>query len=480
MLEPGVLLILGGILAISVLIAHIAGRMGVPSLVAFLVLGMVLGAKGLDGVNFHNVELAQTVGTIGLLAILFEGGLSTSFRRLRQVALPAITLSTIGVVTTAIVVGLVARFLFDLPWAYSMLIGAVVSSTDAAAVFATLRFTRIRRKIARTLEAETGGNDPAAIALTIGFITWIQHPEFRFMDMFELMVHELGVGLIMGVALGLVARRVFARLPHSVGSFAPVASISACVLAYSLTDVLGGSGFLAVYLVGLAIGSTPSRYRGQLTTFHEGLAFLAQVAMFIILGLFVVPKDLLGVAVPSIVLSLVLILVARPLAVYLSTFKLGFTVQEKALLGYAGLRGAVPIVLGTFVLSAGLPFGQDIFNTVFFIVLMSALVQGTTLERVAKKLKLTDELPPDTEEDFSKKLEKIRFVVAPTHAISGVMIKEVGLLPKAKITQIKRGPKTLKPEPNTLIEPGDSLIITAPLSLHPELEDVFGRWRRRI
>ena len=480
MLEPGVLLILGSILAISVVIAHIAGRMGVPSLVAFLVLGMALGANGLDGADFHSVEMARTVGTIGLLAILFEGGLSTSFRRLRQVALPAMALSTIGVVVTAIVTGLVAHTLFNLPWAYSMLIGAVVSSTDAAAVFATLRFTRIRRKIARTLEAETGGNDPAAIALTIGFITWIQHPEFRFMDMFQLMVHELGIGLLMGVALGLIARKVFAHLPHSVGSFAPVASISACILAYSLTDFLGGSGFLAVYLVGLAIGSTPSRYRGQLTTFHEGLAFLAQVAMFIILGLFVVPKDLLAVAIPSIALSVVLILIARPLAVYLSTFKLGFSLKEKALLGYAGLRGAVPIVLGTFVLSAHLPYGQTIFNSVFFIVLTSALIQGTTLERVAKKLKLTDELPPHVEEDFSKKIEKIRFAVAPTHAISEVKIKEVGLLPKAKIIQIKRGNKTIEPEPNTIIKPGDSLIITAPLSLHPEVEDVFSRWRRRI
>lgn len=480
MLEPGVLLILGVILALSVFIAHIAGRMGVPALVAFLALGMILGGSEFSSINFHNVELAQTVGTVGLVAILFEGGLSTSFRRLRQVAIPAMALSTIGVLVTAIITGLIAHLLFDLSWSYSMLIGAVVSSTDAAAVFATLRFTRIRRKIARTLEAETGGNDPVAIALTIGFIEWIRHPEFRFFDMGMLVFHELAVGLLMGIFLGLIARRIFGRLPHSVGSFAPVASISACILAYSLTDLLGGSGFLAVYLVGLAIGSTPSRYRGQLTTFHEGLAFLAQVTMFIILGLFVIPRDLIGVMVPSIILSLSLILFARPLAVYLSTIKLGFSYKERALLGYSGLRGAVPIVLATFVLSANLEHGKLIFNSVFFIVLTSALIQGTTLEKVAKKLGLIDELPPHIEDGFSRKVEKIRFVVAPSHAIAGVKIKEVGLIQKAKITEIKRGSKTLKPEPNTIIKPGDSLVVSAPLSLHPEVEDVFGRWRRRI
>jgi cell volume regulation protein A len=479
--EALLFLIAGGVLAISIVVALVAANANVPALVAFLAFGMLLGVDGLGHISFTNVELARIVGTIGLVAILFEGGMSTSLRRLREAAVPAILLSTTGVFATAILTGVAAHFLFHLPWAYSMLLAAVVSSTDSAAVFASLRFTQIRRRLARILEAESGLNDPMAIALTIGFISWIQHPHYNLANLGLLLIQQLGIGLLVGLILGRAAMYIFGRLPHSIGAFAPVASVATAALSFGAASVLGGSGFLAVYIVGLAIGSTPSRYRGPMTMFHEGLAFLAQVAMFVIMGLFVVPHELGPVIVPSILLALVLVLVVRPVSVWLSIpFGGHLNNRDKALLGWAGLRGAVPIILATYVLSAGLPHGLLIFNAVFFVVLASTLIQGTTLNWVAKKLDVIDHLPRDKSLAHAQSLERIFFHVAPQHSIASAMVNEVGLPPHAKIIEIKRRSKNIKVGEKTVIKAGDRLCVEAPYAIHPEIEDVFMRWRRRV
>lgn len=482
--EAQLLLIIGAVLAAGVMIALWASRVGVPSLVAFLALGMLLGSDGIGNIAFTDVQLARTVGVIALAAILFEGGLSTSWRRLRQVAGPAALLSTVGVVITAVLTGLAAHELFHLPWLESFLLGAVVSSTDAAAVFATLRFTKIRRRLARTLEAETGGNDPMAVALTIGLIAWIQQPAYGLGNLMVLLFHQLGVGLVVGVLLGLVATRVFAHLPRSLGAFAPVASVAACALSYGIAAAIGGSGFLAVYLVGLAIGSTPSRYRQQLVTFHEGLAFLSQVILFVVLGLLVFPHQLVAVAAASLVLTVLLVVVIRPVAVWLSIPFSHYTTKERLLLGFAGLRGAVPIVLATFVLSSQIGQRETIFNAVFFVVVVSALVQGITLERIARWLGLME--PANiTDAPASKTAAQaphimIEFIVEPNHAIAGVMVKEIGLPKRALVAAIGRGNKKLIPQASTTIESGDHLFVIAPEALRPEVEDVSTRWRRRV
>jgi potassium/hydrogen antiporter len=484
--EGLILLLVGAVLAASIVVALGASRTGVPSLVAFLALGMLLGSEGLGGIEFDDAELARTVGVIGLAAILFEGGLSTSWRRLRQVAVPAALLSTVGVAVTTLVTGAAAYFLFDLTWLEAVLLGAVVSSTDAAAVFATLRYTNIRRRLARTLEAETGGNDPMAIALTIGLIEWIQEPTFAFPELVLLVVRELGIGLVVGVGLGAFAMWAFARLPHSIGAFAPVASVAAGALSFGVADVIGGSGFLAVYLVGLAVGSTPSRYRRGLVAFHEGLAFLAQVAMFIVLGLLVFPSDLPAVALPGLALAALLVLVARPAAVWVSTALHDFTPRERALLGWAGLRGAVPIVLATFVLSSELDrvTADTIFNAVFFVVVVSTLVQGTTLERVAQRLGLVSPGPAivsaPLEVDALGSLELVEFAVANDHAIAGAAVRELGLPRSALIAVVARHGETIPPRGSTIIEPGDRLFVLAPRTIRADLEDVFARWRRRV
>jgi potassium/hydrogen antiporter len=483
--EPGTLLLLvGGILAISMAVALGAARIGVPSLVAFLALGMLLGSDGPGGIEFNDAEVARTVGIAGLAAILYEGGLSTSWRRLRRVAVPAGLLATVGVVATAVLAGVAAQALFDLSWLEAVLLGAVVASTDAAAVFATLRFTHIRRRVARTLEAETGGNDPVAIALTIGLIDWIEDPTFGFPDLVLAVVQQLALGLVVGVVLGAAAMWAFARLPHSIGAFAPVASVATAALTFGVADTIHGSGFLAVYLVGLAVGSTPSRYRRQLVAFHEGLAFLAQVAMFVVLGLLVFPSELPPVALPGIVLAALLVLVIRPAAVWIATAFSNFTHRERALLGWAGLRGAVPIVLATFVLSSHVAEADTIFNAVFFVVVVSTLVQGTTLEWVAERLDLIDPRPSvvvaPLEVDALGSLELVEFDVAGDHAIAGAVVRELGLPRTALIAVVARGHETIPPRGSTVIEPGDRLFVLAPRDNRPELEDVFSRWRQRI
>jgi potassium/hydrogen antiporter len=478
------LLLVGAVLAGSIAVAFGAARVGVPSLVAFLALGMLLGSDGPGGIEFDDAELARKVGIVGLAAILYEGGLSTSWRRLRAVAVPAALLSTVGVVVTAVLTGAAAYLLFDLSRLGSVLLGAVVASTDAAAVFATLRYTHIRRRLARTLEAETGLNDPVAIALTIGLIDWIQKPSFGFPDLLLLVIRQLALGLLTGVVLGALAMWVFARLPQSIAAFVPVASVAAAALSFGAADVIGGSGFLAVYLVGLAVGSTPSRYRRQLVTFHEGLAFLAQVAMFVVLGLLVFPSDLPAVALPGLALAGLLVVVIRPVAVWVSTAFSSFTTRERALLGWAGLRGAVPIVLATFVLSSGLGKAETIFNAVFFVVVVSALVQGTTLEWIAGRLGLVDPRPTvvaaPLEVDALGSLELVEFDVAGDHAIAGAEVRELGLPRSALIAVVARHGDTIPPRGTTVIEPGDRLFVLAPRAMRAALEDVFSRWRRRV
>jgi potassium/hydrogen antiporter len=478
------ILLAGGVLAGSIVVALGAARTGLPVLVAFLGLGMLLGSDGPGGIAFDDAELTRRVGIIGLGLILYEGGLQTSWRRLREVAVPASLLSTVGVIITTVLTGAAAKVLFDLSWLEAMLLGAVVASTDAAAVFATLRFTHIPRRLARTLEAESGGNDPMAIALTLGLIAWIEHPKSKgFWDLDLVVLRQIGLGLVVGVGLAFAATWVFSRIPPSIGAFAPVASLATAAIAFGAADEIGGSGFLSVYLVGLAVGSTPSRYRSQLVAFHEGVAFVAQVVLFVVLGLLVFPRDLPHVALPGLGVAVWLVFAARPAAVWLTTFP-WFARRERILLGWAGLRGAVPIVLATFALSSDVPHKETIFNAVFFVVLVSAIVQGTTLERVARRLGLVRPAPPVPEAPLEvppqSELDLVEFHVSPGDAVDGSAVRELGLPRDALIAVINRGRRSLPPRGSTVVAAGDRLFVLVPRSARADLEDVFGRWRRSV
>jgi cell volume regulation protein A len=478
------MLAIGVVLAASVLIALGAARSGFPALVAFLGLGMVLGSDGPGGIAFDDARLAREVGIVSLAAILYEGGLSTSWRRLRQVVGPATLLSTVGVAATAVVTGCFAHLVFDLSWAEAFLLGSVVASTDAAAVFATLRHTRLRRGLGRTLEAESGGNDPVAIALTLGLIAWVERPTYDVGDLLVLILRQIGLGLVIGIAIGAVATWVFARIPQTIGSFVPVLSAATAAIGFGAADAIHGSGFLSIYLVGLAVGSTPSRYRAQLVTFHEGIAYVAQVTLFIVLGLLVFPSRLPGVALASLGLTAALILVARPVAVWLSTSWFGFSRRERLLLGWAGLRGAVPIVLGTFVLSSHVGSRDTIFNAVFFVVLVSAVLQGTTLEWVAGRLGLvgtpSPASPPLAVSRAWNTLELEEFRVSSDHAIAGAAVRELGLPREALVVVVVRGDEAIPPRGSTTIEAGDVLFVLVPNGKRAEVEDTFARWRRAI
>ncbi|MGE5690518.1 MAG: potassium/proton antiporter [Pseudomonadota bacterium] len=479
-MEGVLLLVVGGILLAALLGAFAASRSGVPLLVVFIGLGMLLGSEGPGGIPFDDPELARAVGVVGLVAILFEGGLTTAWRRLKPVLLTASILGTVGVGITAVVTGLAAAVLLDLDTSTGLLLGAVVASTDAAAVFATLRFTPLRRRLGRVLEAESGVNDPTAVALTVGLIGWIEG-EVGAAGFGLLLVGELALGLVLGVVLGLVASLAFARLPRAMDPFVPVASVATAALSYGLTDVLHGSGFLAVYVVGLFVGNTPSPFRHLIVSFHQGLAFLAQVGLFVALGLLVFPSELLPVAASGLVLTLVLLVAARPLAVWISTLGQGFSRPERVLLGWAGLRGAVPIVLATFAQSEGIAESDTIFNAVFFVVLVSALLQGTTLEWVARRLGLVRRAPaalrPPIEVGAARGLELVEHTVGPGETPAGVHVRDLGLPRQALVAVVVRDGDSIPPRGSTVVQEGDQLFVLMRPALREEVERLFASWR---
>jgi cell volume regulation protein A len=478
------ILIAGAVLLLAVLSAIGTMRLRLPFVLAFLGLGMLLGSEGLGGIYFDDVELARSIGVVALIVILFEGGLTTEWRDLRAVLAPALLLSTVGVVVTAAVTAAAAYFFFDLSWITALLLGAIVGSTDAAAVFATLRFTPLRRRVATLLAAESGANDPMAVALTAGFISWLTIPAYGAEEIAIQLLRELGLGLVIGVGLGLIASRAFARLPPELGAFAPVASVATAGIAYGVADAAHASGFLCVYVVALWIGNTPMALRRTVVAFHEGIAFLAQVVLFIFLGLLVFPSQLGSVALASLALAGVLVFVARPLAVLLSTVAAGFGRRERLFLSWAGLRGAVPIVLATFALSADIAASQTIFNAVFFVVIVSTLVQGTTIEPLARRLRLaTEPRPyhqPPIEIGVIQSLggEILEFQVAPGDALVGSFVRDTGLPRSAIVMLIVRDGSGIPPRGTTRIEAGDRLYILATAEARAPVEQLLVEWER--
>jgi cell volume regulation protein A len=476
--------IVGAVLASAAIAAYATTRLAVPVLVGFLVLGMLLGSQGPGGVEFDDAHLARMVGVVGLAAILYEGGLKTTWRSLRPVAVTALSLGTVGVVLTAALTAVAAYYLFDLSAPTAFLLGAVVGSTDAAAVFATLRFTAIKQRLAHVLEVESGVNDPIAIALTIGMITWLEDPTYRTEDVLWLLTKQLGLGLVIGIGVGLVAAQALGRLPLSLAPFAPVVSIAAAALGFGVADVAGGSGFLSVYVVALFVGNTTTPYRRSLSVFHQAIAFVAQVVLFIVFGLLVFPSDLGPVIVPGLALAGVLVFVARPVAVLVATVLQRFTLRERVFLGWAGLRGAVPIVLATFVLEAEIESNEEIFNAVFFVVLVSSLLQGPTLDPLARRLGLeTERRPHDVPPIEIGAVETLgadilEFEVYDGDAIAGLHVRDLGL-PRdhAVIAVILRDGQALPPRGSTVVHPGDRLYVLARMHSLAEVQQLVEQWQ---
>jgi len=460
------LLVGAGLLAAAVLLSIVAERFRAPSLLAFLALGMVIGDDGLGLVNFDDPALAQRIGVLALVVILFDGGLGTSVTAVRRVMVPATLLSTVGVAITALVVAgaLVATTSTDPTTA--ALIGAVVASTDAAAVFSVLRLAPVSRRLGSLLEAESGGNDPMAVLLTIGILaTWSSQPSV--LDWVVFGVVQLVGGLLVGGAVGWLVAWLLRRVRTDSTTLYAVIALAAGGLAYGLGALVGASGFLAVFVAGLLIGSASPRYRRAMRRFFEGLASLAQIALFLMLGLLVFPSRLPEVVGVGVVAAAVLLFVARPVAVFACLTRSRFTVRERTFVAWAGLRGAVPIVLATIPLTAGYPEGSLVFDTVFFVVLTSAVVQGLTIGPLAGRLGLVD---PDPTRDLVADLvpldtvgfDVVEVELTGDHAVVGQTLGEVPLPAQMRIGAILRGQEVKVPDGDTRLASGDLLVVVTP------------------
>ncbi|MBF4501127.1 potassium/proton antiporter [Savagea sp. SN6] len=389
-----VVLLIGFFLLSGVLMTKLTSKAGVPALVLFMILGMVLGSDISGLIYFSDAGLAQTIGMFALVVILFEGGLQTEWRNVRPVIKGAAVLATLGVVLTTAVLAVAIHYVLGLGWIESFLLGSIVGSTDAAAVFSVMSGQNIKPKMSATLEMESGSNDPMAMFLTVAFIQWLTLDDFAFGNLIISFFLQMGLGLLLGLLFGWLTSQWMNKIKLDASGLYAVLSIGFAMAIFSLTALVGGSGILAVYVAGIMIGNRELNHSHSILRFHEGFAWLMQLVMFVILGLLVFPSELANWDLISkgLILSFILMFVARPIAVFVGTIFFDYTFKEKLFLSWAGLRGAVPIVLATFPLLAGVENAYLYFNMVFFIVITSALLQGSTISNVARWLGL--EAPP--------------------------------------------------------------------------------------
>lgn len=477
------ILLAGVLLALAIGVSLMATRMRMPGLVVFLLLGIAVGPHGLDLIDFVSDEFAQTVGIVALALILFEGGLASGWKEIKPVVRTGVSLATFGTLLTALITGFGAAWLLDFSTLQALLIGAIVASTDGAAVFALLRGSTLRKRIARTLEAEAGMNDPVAILLVIGFIDWIQIDGYGVNDMLRLFVGAIVVGGAIGVAVGFLATYALRAIGNVSGGLYPVATIAAAAAAFGAANVAHGSGFLAVYLAGLVIGSGRIPNKRAISDFHDGLAWVSQIAVFLILGLLFDPGSVSRLWDEALIVTLLLMFAARPVAVFASTVFSKFEFREVVMLQWAGMRGAVPIVLATFPPIAGIADADQIFNIVFFVVIASAIFQGSTFEPIARRLGLMTTRraiePPLIQVGNVRRLgaEFFEFPVRDGDAIVGRMVNELQLPREALVSVIVRGQEALLPRGSTEIEAGDRLHILLRGHLSKHVEQLFDRWR---
>jgi cell volume regulation protein A len=481
--KPGeLILVAGALLAAGLGASLLARRMRLPGLVLFLALGMVLGSDGLGLIDFGDYEVARAIGVMALALILFEGGLTAGFAEIRPVLRPALLLAVVGTMITAGITGAAAALLFGRSTLDALLFGAVLASTDGAAVFALLRGSTLRRRLARTLEGEAGFNDPVAILLVLGFIDWIQKPGYGIGDMVLLFVLELGIGTAIGLLVGFAAVWAFRRVALDTPGLYPVASVAAAAIAFGAADELHGSGFASVYLAGLVLGSGRIPARATVVGFHEGLAWVAQIALFLSLGLLVFPSTLLDYWLEGTVLALVIVLVARPVAAYVATAFQGFSLGEQTVLGWAGLRGAVPVVLATFPVIAGVHESNELFNIVFFAVVISTIVQGVSFGPLARALGVMTTEPAlpqplmETGVVHSLGAEVVEYPVAADDAVVGHRVRELGLPRDSLLNVIVREGQALPPRGSSRIEAGDRLHVLVRQEVASEFEALLERW----
>ncbi|HAR62589.1 MAG TPA: potassium/proton antiporter [Candidatus Margulisbacteria bacterium] len=464
-----ILLITAILLFLSVVSSKISSFLGIPSLLLFILLGILAGSEGIGHVYFDDPLLTQYVGVLALSLILFAGGLSIDWKELRRALVGGVSLATVAVLVTATIMGTFAHYFLGFSWLEGLLLGSVISSTDAAAVFGILRSKNINLKgnLRHLLEFESGSNDPMAVFLTIACLSLITGKTQTYALLIPVFIMQLAIGLIVGYVVGHLLILLINNLKLQYDGLYPVLTASGVLFAYSAASLLGGNGFLAVYFAGLVMGARLFLHKKYLIRFHDGLAWFMQVSIFLVLGLLVFISLLKKVIISGILAALFLIFVARPLSVFISLAFTRFKLREKLMISWVGLRGAAPIILATFPLTAGISNAQVIFDIVFFVVILSVLIQGTTVPMVAKLLKVTAPLRPAPKYPLEFEItdtlssEFVEIVVPEDSPAVGKEIKDLNLPASSLILVVMHDNKFIIPQGETTINKQDMILLLA-------------------
>lgn len=469
------------LIIISILFTKLLDNIGIPTLLLFIGVGILAGSEGIGGIFFNNTSLAQSIGILALVFILFSGGLSTSWHDSKKIIKPAISLATIGVLITAFTIAVFVMLIFKTSFLWGLLIGSVISSTDAAAVFSILSSNNIglKNNLKPLLELESGSNDPMAVFLTIGTIELILAPQKTIFNLILFFLLQMGLGTLIGILGGKLMVFLTNKLKLFYEGIYPVFTLAMAALIYSLTSVLEGSGFLAVYIAGIIMGNSQFIQKKTVIRFFDGLSMLSQISMFLTLGLLVFPSQIIKIYGLGLLLSIVLIFLARPLSVFISLLPFKFNFKEKLFISWIGLRGAVPIILATFPLLSGVKNSGLIFNLVFFIVLTSSLLQGWSLNYVAKLLHLSTVMPKkkrfplEVDLDFNEDADIMEFIVPYNSEMVGKQIVELNFPNECRIVLIVRRENNIIPSGGTILEQGDVLSILFNKNNAKEIKEIF-------
>ncbi|PDW02896.1 potassium/proton antiporter [Candidatus Viridilinea mediisalina] len=481
------LLITGLLLGVSIVATRTSSRFGVPALLLFLTIGMLAGSEGPGGLEFGDYQLAQTVGVVALIFILFSGGLDTTWSAIRPVFAQGMLLANVGVLLSAMLLGGFAILLFGFDWKTGLLLGAIVSSTDAAAVFSVMRErgVNLKHNLEPLIELESGSNDPIAVFLTLGLVGLILTPASSLIDLVPSFILQMTLGAGGGWLCGFLMVMAINRIRLQQEGLYVVFSLALTLLCYGLVALLGGNGFLAVYLAGIIVGNRNIVHKRTILRFHDGVAWLMQITMFLSLGLLVFPSALIPVAPQGLLVALFLIFIARPISVAAVLIWFRRSLRELLMVSWAGLRGAVPIVLATFPLIAGVPDAIMIFNVIFFVVLVSVLLQGMSINWVAKWLGVNAERAEPSESqvyipDVKLSSRMVEAIIPADSPFVDRSLIDIGLPRGVLVVQIQRGETPILPSGGTVLRADDHLLVLATPETIPILKQIYSNAKVRL